>query len=94
MRLLKRQANPQPPRMFPDLKTDQARSHLRLELDGRSATVQVEAFLQGYDSPDFVAFPKQVEWDDGSPISDEDRKRILQTLLASAEERGLTVTVE
>jgi hypothetical protein len=63
-------------------------------VDGKSARVHGEAFLPGHGSPDFVLSHKQVEWDDGSTVSDDDRELILQTLLRSADERGLTVEIE
>jgi immunity protein 74 of polymorphic toxin system len=94
MRLFRRHDDASPVRRFPDLKTDAARSHLRLELAGRSATVQAEAFLPGHGSPDFVVHRRQVAWDDGAPVEDGERDLIIETLLASAAERGLTVEIE
>jgi hypothetical protein len=90
---LKRQKQPSPPRVHPDLKTDLTRSCLRLELDGRTATVRAEAFVPGHGSPDFEVFRKEIEWGDGSAVTEEDRDRILQTLIASADERGLRVEI-
>jgi hypothetical protein len=92
MRLRRRE--PRPTRTYPDLKTDLTRSYLRLVLDGRSATVRGEAYLPGHGSPDFVLFRKEVEWDDGTAVNDDDRQWILQTLAASAEERGLALEIE
>jgi hypothetical protein len=40
-----------------------------------------------------VVFRKEVEWDDGPAVTEDDRDRILRTLLASAEERGLRIEV-
>ena len=90
---LRRRKQPSPPRVHPDLKTDLTRSYLRLELDGRTATVRAEAFVPGHGSPDFEVFRNEVAWDDGSAVTEDDRDRILQTLLAAAEERGLSVEI-
>jgi len=90
---LRRSRDPRPTRAHPDLKTDLSRSYLRLELDGRSAIVRGEAFLPGHGSPDFEVFRKQVEWADGAAVSEDERERILQTLITSAEERGLRVEI-
>ena len=94
MKVFRRDRSPSPPRTYPDLKTDAARSHLRVEIDGRSARVHGEAFLPDHGSPDFVLSRKQVEWDDGSPVGDDDRELILRTLLESARERGLRIEIE
>jgi hypothetical protein len=90
---VRRHREARPVRAHPDLKTDLSRSYLRLELDERSATVRAEALLPGYGSPDFQVFRKQVEWDDSEPVGDDERDLILETLLASAEERGLRVEI-
>jgi Immunity protein 74 len=90
---LRRSRDPRPTRTYPDLKTDLTRSYLRLEVEGRWAIVRGEAFLPGYGSPDFEVLRKEVEWVDGEPVGDDERDRILETLLASADERGLRVEI-
>ena len=90
---LRRRVPTSPPRQYPDLKTDVSRSHLRLHLDGRWATARGEAFLPGYGSPDFEIYRNQIAWENGTPMSDDERERILQTLLAAARERGLEIEI-
>jgi hypothetical protein len=43
--------------------------------------------------PDFVAFRKQVEWDDGTPVTDDDREKILGVLRDGARARKLTLEI-
>jgi hypothetical protein len=89
-----RRKPPRPARRHPDLKTNLTRSHLRLQIDGRWVTASAEAFLTGHGSPDFVVIRDQIEWDDRGAIDDQDRSRIVNTILASAAERGLRIEVE
>jgi hypothetical protein len=35
-----------------------------------------------------------LRWDDGEPVSDEERARILGAVLAEAERRGISIEVE
>jgi hypothetical protein len=76
---------------FPDLKTDVTRSFIRVAIDGRTATIQGEAFQRGYGSPDFLLSREEAGWDDGSPMTGDDRKRLVEIILASAAERGLEI---
>jgi hypothetical protein len=53
------------------------RGTLRMAVDGRSIMAQGEAYLPGRGSPDFELYENSiVEWDDGGPVSDEERARI------------------
>lgn len=78
-------------RRYPDLKTDVTRSFVRVSLGGRTARIPGEAFIRGYGSPDFLLSRESVVWDDGGAMTDADRARIVETVLASALERGLNI---
>ena len=80
-----------PDRRFPDLKTDVTRSFIRIAIDGRTATIPGEAFQRGYGSPDFVLSRQAAAWDDGSPMTTDERERLVDTVMASAAERGLEI---
>jgi hypothetical protein len=69
------------------------RGKARLRVGQRFATVWGEAYAPGYGSPDFVAFRKQVEWDDGTPVTEEDRERILGVLEDAARTQKFTVEI-
>ena len=71
------------------------RSTLRIEVDGRPVTLQGEALLPGYGSPDFVIFQQMTErWEDGGTITPQDWEAILRRVTEEAKERGLQVEVE
>jgi Immunity protein 74 len=70
------------------------RGTLRITVDGRSVTAQGEAYLPGGSSPDFDLYQKSiVEWDDGGPVSDEERARIIEAILAEAKSEGMTIEI-
>lgn len=72
-----------------------SRSTLKLEVNGRPVTLQGEAFLPGYGSPDFVIYRKMTErWEDGGLITPQDWEGILQRVAAEAKEQELQVEVE
>jgi Immunity protein 74 len=78
-------------RRFPDLKTDATRSFIRVAVAGRVAIVPGEAFQRAYGSPDFVLSRAEATWDDGSPMTNAERDKLVETVLASAAERGLEI---
>lgn len=71
------------------------RSTLQLTVDGRSVTVGGEAYVPGHGSPDFVVYSNTIKkWDDGAPIDDLDRKRILAEIVQGALDQELTIEIE
>lgn len=71
-----------------------SRSEMELDIDGRLATVSGEAHLPGYGGPNFVVFSKMaMTWEDGQPVSDEERQEILRRIPLEAEKAGLVVEV-
>lgn len=71
--------------------TEVGRGYVRLELDDRTATVSSEMFLPGHGSPDLIVYPNSWRWEDGSPMSDEERQALWEDLTASAQQHNLTV---
>lgn len=55
------------------------RSYVRIAVDDRVATVEGETLVAGW-RPDFVASSQQVTWDDGRPMSDEEKAAVLAAL--------------
>jgi hypothetical protein len=75
--------------------THMTRGSIELEVDGRKVTVNGEALLPGHGSPDFVAYGDLLSsWDDGEPLSDADKRTVLEDLRASAKARGITIEIE
>jgi hypothetical protein len=75
--------------------TNRGRGSIQLEVDGRAIEIPGEAFLPGYGSPDFLAYPSSVvKWDDGEKLTNETREQILQAFLEAAKERGIVVELE
>lgn len=75
------------------------RGNVRVEFGGRTVTIDGEAFLPGYGSPDFVLDRQSLRhWDppfDDEPIDDATREEILlATQVAMAQEKGMTVEIE
>jgi hypothetical protein len=63
------------------------------ELEGRTVRVEGEALLEH--NPDFLVFPRTVKhWEDGTPIDDVERHRILNLLTEEAARRGWRFEVE
>jgi Immunity protein 74 len=77
----------------PDELIELTRAKARLRVGQRLATVWGEGYAPGYGSPDFEAFRKQVEWDDGTPVTEGDRERILHVLEDAARARKLSLEI-
>jgi len=71
------------------------RSTLQLEVDGRGVTIAGEAYLPGHGSPDFLVYADTIRsWDDGTPVSADERFKIIRTVTQEAEREGLNVVIE
>jgi hypothetical protein len=44
--------------------------------------------------PDFVLYRNDVSWEDGQPVSDDEREKILSVLQESARKRKMTIEIE
>jgi hypothetical protein len=78
-----------------DVIEHMSRSRLRQRVGGRTLTMDGEAYLPGHGSPDVVAYRSSMtRWDDGTPVTPDDRARIEDDLARSAAERGLTIELE
>jgi hypothetical protein len=75
--------------------TNMTRGQINLSVNGRSICIPGEAFLRGYGSPDFLAYPSAVvQWDDGEKLTNEAREEVLKALLEAAKERNIAVELE
>ena len=75
--------------------TDIGRGHIRFQTaEGKSATIEIDVFLRGYGSPDFVIYPSSLRaWDpsnDGIPLSDGERDDVLRQVTDELTEDGKT----
>ena len=71
------------------------RSTLKLPFRGRDVTVQGEAYLPGYGSPDFVVYRDTIRsWDDGTVMSPTDKEELLRHIAKEAEKEGLRIEIE
>lgn len=71
------------------------RSSLRIKIDGRSVTVEGEAYLPGHGSPDFVLYRESMLcWDDGEPMEEDEKRRAIDRILDEAQREGIEVTIE
>jgi hypothetical protein len=71
------------------------RSCLNISVRGRTVTVQGEGYLPGHGSPDFVVYSNTIEeWDDGSEISEEEKREVLQQIEQEARSSGLRIEIE
>ncbi len=71
------------------------RSSLWIAVGGRGVTAQGEALLPGHGGPDFVLYTNTIEdWDDGSPIDAEDKKKILAQVMWEARQLGIDIELE
>jgi hypothetical protein len=75
-----------------------ARGHVDIEFEGKRATIQGEAYLRGYGSPDFVIYENTfLSWsspDEHEPLDDGTKRRVLSALVATFKDQGLTAIVE
>jgi hypothetical protein len=71
---------------------DATRGHLRLERDGRTATVYGEFFAVG-DVDYYLERASITQWDDGAPMSLHDQEAIVRELPAVAIRSGLRVVI-
>jgi hypothetical protein len=62
-------------------------------IDGRTLRISGEALLEG--DPDFLIYPQYInQWEDGSPLSEEEKNRILADVIAEAAKLGWKFEVE
>jgi Immunity protein 74 len=74
---------------------DVKRSRLHLVVDGRPVTVEGEGLVPMAGQPDFVVFSAMMTaWDDGGPISAEDKRRILDQIQHEAAAQGIRIEVD
>ncbi len=78
--------------------TEITRSHIRIRVGDRTVTIQGEAYLPGYGSPDFVIYENSIRhWDppnENIEIDEITRKEILELLGKGLEKKKLTFEVE
>jgi hypothetical protein len=72
---------------------DAARGHLRLEINGRTATVYGEFFAVG-DIDYYIDRASITRWDDGAPMSPSDQQLIVQELPEVASRSGLRLVID
>jgi len=70
------------------------RGSVQVRVGGRAATVQGELLARARGRPEFVAYRKQVSWDDGAPVTEDDREAILRALQDSARRQKIALEVE
>jgi immunity protein 74 of polymorphic toxin system len=62
-------------------------------IDGRTLLISGEALLEG--DPDYLIYPQYIkQWEDGSPLSEEEKNRILADVIAEAARQGWKFEVE
>jgi hypothetical protein len=44
--------------------------------------------------PDFVVWPDTAEWDDGSPVSDDERQKLIRIVQDSARRHKMTLKID
>jgi hypothetical protein len=91
LRWLRGPAPPRPPR---DEIVGMTRGSLRVRVNGRLATVGGELLARTRGEPSFVAYRGDVRWDDGGPLSDDDRQAILGVLEESSRVGRFVVEIE
>jgi hypothetical protein len=63
------------------------RGLVRAKIEGREISVGGEAMLGG--SPDFIVYAQYLKaWSDGTPLTDEERTKVLDDLVEEADRRG------
>jgi hypothetical protein len=68
---------------------------LHIVVDGRAVTVAGEMLVPMEGQPDFVVFSGMLRtWDDGAAISEDDKARIVEAILAEAEVRGARIAID
>jgi len=68
---------------------------LRTVVNGRPVTARGEALLPGYGSPEFVVSSNSiVVWDDGAPVSDDERVAILHHIQEEAKRQNRRIEIE
>lgn len=73
------------------------RGHIKMTFEGRTVTLEGEALLPGYGSPDFVVYADRiVRFDppDDGPIDEVTRERILRQLGEELRARGTTFEID
>ena len=74
-----------PPR---DDVVEVTRGYVRVRVEGRTATVDGDFVVGGRREPNFEVYG-HVVWDDGAPVTPQDRMAILSVLRERAPGRGL-----
>ena len=71
------------------------RGMIRLAVGGREVQLEGELLNRSPDGPDFVVFSGMLKkWSDATPITDADRRQILDDLRVSARTKGLRIEIE
>lgn len=71
------------------------RSKLHIVVDGRPVTVPGEMLVPMEGQPDFVVFSGMLKsWDDGTPISEDDKARIVAAILEEAERQRHRIAID
>lgn len=70
-----------------------SRGRVYATVDGRTLLIAGEALLEG--DPDYLIYPQYIkQWEDGSPLSEEEKNRILADVIAEAARQGWKFEVE
>ena len=68
---------------------------LHIVVDGRPVTVPGEMLVPMEGQPDFVVFSGMLKsWDDGTPISEDEKARILAAILEEAEKQRRRIAID
>ena len=75
-----------------------SRGSVTFEFEGRTATLQGEAYLRGFGSPDFIVYANSLtQWDpphQAETLDEATKARVLDALLAAFQARGMAALVE
>jgi Immunity protein 74 len=70
------------------------RSTIRIEVDGKTTTLTGEGMPPGGDVHFYADLASIRTWDDGTPITDAERERIVRELPETASRTGFIVVVD
>lgn len=74
--------------------TNMTRGSIEVTLDGRTATVTGEAYPIESPGPTFEAYSKLLRaWDDGTEMTEAEKRAVLDDMQADARARGWDVAV-
>jgi Immunity protein 74 len=75
-----------------------SRGSVTFEFEGRTATLQGEAYLRGFGSPDFVVYANSLlQWDpphEAEMLDGATKARLFDALLVAFQARGMSAEIE